>query len=115
MLTVSVPQGNEAPYRLSIRTETQCRAIPPTALPHATQTYSMPEFSTELCEEQAPFLRRWVRLADERMYHVSVNVREAESTSLVFEGQSLVVDSQEMEHGRLQVMDMDGILNGIHA
>ena len=42
-------------------------------------------------------------------------IREAVVSSLVFVGQFLVIDSQLMKNGRLQIMDVHWILDNIDA
>ena len=41
-------------------------------------------------------------------YHVSVDIREPESASLVQVSESLVIDAEQVKNGRLQIMNVDG-------
>ncbi len=42
-----------------------------------------------------------------------MDIRQPEMPALKLEGEPRVIDSQTMKHGRVQIVDMDGIPNDI--
>src|SRR5438128_62239 len=55
------------------------------------------------------------RLSQDALHEVPRYIREAIVPTLEFEGQSFVIDSQEMENRRLQIMGIDGIGDDVVA
>ena len=45
------------------------------------------------------------------MKHMTMNISQAKIPSLVAVGEFLVVNSQQLQHGGVEVMDMDNVLN----
>src|SRR5690349_10213884 len=52
---------------------------------------------------------------EEAFHEAAVDVREAEAPPLEAEGQALVVDAEEVEEGRLEVVDVDRVLGHVHG
>src|SRR5262245_25571038 len=64
--------------------------------------------------------RRWTRTRGyswlmPTSHHVAADVGQAEVAALVADGQFLVVDAQQAQHGRVQVVDLDDVLDGVVA
>ena len=49
------------------------------------------------------------------MHDAAVDVGEAEVAARVAVGQLLVVDAEQMQNGRVQVVDVDAVFDGVHA
>src|SRR5262245_25875509 len=56
-----------------------------------------------------------VRLSNNRMNHIAVDVGEAEVAAGVAIGQARVVESHQMQDRRVQVVDMDPVFGGAEA
>ena len=54
-------------------------------------------------------------LGEDGRHDMSVDVGEAIVTALEFEGELLVIDAEKVEHGGLQVMNVDAILGDVKA
>src|SRR5438034_1101529 len=52
---------------------------------------------------------------DHVLHHLPVNVRQPEVSPLELERQPLVVDAEEAEDGCLEVVDVDGVFDGVHC
>ena len=49
------------------------------------------------------------------MNHFAVHVCQAEAAALMFESQLLMVNAQNVHQRSLKIVDMDGVLGGVHA
>ena len=56
----------------------------------------------------------WKKVSGEdALHHMTMNVGETEVSSLVLEGQSLMIDAEEMKQGGVEVVYVDRV--GLHA
>ncbi len=74
-----------------------------------------PELSWDRAVREIPSERilrkhRWVFLSKDTFDDLSVHIGEPELPALVAEGEALVIDPKEVENGRVEIMDVDGIL-----
>src|SRR2546426_9841575 len=56
---------------------------------------------------QKPILR------EDRFNHFTANIGQTEISALCAVGELFVIDTQEAEHSRVQIMDMDRVINSI--
>src|SRR5262249_10855006 len=49
------------------------------------------------------------------IHHTATHIGQAEVAAAIALGQLLVVDAQQMEDGRVQVVNVNAILDGVHA
>ena len=49
------------------------------------------------------------------MHDIAVDVGQAEVAAIVAEGEPLVIQAQQVEHGGMEVVMRDAALNGVHA
>ena len=54
-------------------------------------------------------------LRDEAVDNVAVDVGEAEVAAAVAVGEALVIEAEEVEHGGLQIVDVDAVLDGFET
>ena len=52
---------------------------------------------------------------DEPVHDIAVDVGQAEVAAIVAEGESLVIQAQQVEDGGMEVMMRDAVLYGVHA
>ena len=52
-------------------------------------------------------------LCQQRPDNLTMHVSQTETTSLEFEGESLVIDPEQVEHRGLQIMDAHGIFGNV--
>ncbi len=56
-----------------------------------------------------------VRLSQDIPHNLAVHIRQAEVAAGVVEGQLLVVEAQQVQDRRLEVVDVDGVLGDVEA
>ncbi len=54
-------------------------------------------------------------LSKDLSHHLAVNIGEPEVAALKAEGEFFVVDSQQVEEGRVDIVDVGAVLNGVEA
>src|SRR5438552_13135725 len=78
----------------------------------------MPHFIAHFVESRS-FSTKWADkvggLAEDVSDHLSVHVSQPVVSSLEFVGEPFMIDAEEVENGRLQVMDVDGIFYDVVA
>ena len=62
-----------------------------------------------------PVFRRRFSLGENIVHHFAVYIGEAIPAALVFVGESFVVDAKQVQQGGLKVMDVNGVLGGVHT
>jgi hypothetical protein len=53
------------------------------------------------------------RLRQHRLHHVAVHIGEAVVAALELVGEALVVNAGEVQHRRLEIVDVDFVLDGV--
>lgn len=52
-------------------------------------------------------------LSQDGLHDMTADVRQTEVTALEAIGESFVIDSEQVQHGRMQIVNMDHIGNGV--
>ena len=60
-------------------------------------------------------LRRGFSLCQNTFHHLAVYISETVAAALEFVGEALVVDAEEVQQRSLKIVDVDGVLSGVHA
>src|SRR6516165_7863472 len=86
-----------------------------TRISSATANVSMPKGKCTSKTWNRPRNQMNCMLGDDLFDHLAGGVGQAEIAALVVEGQLLVVEPQEVEHGRVYVVNLDRILDDVVA
>ena len=66
-----------------------------------------------LLPKPQPSFKRIFFLGDDWFHDMSVDIGQPEVASLVFEGQSFVVDTQQVKNGRMEIMYVNAVFGDI--